>query len=104
VTNEAARKIKRIGRPSTGLDIQMMLRVSADFLRSVDEWREKQPSRPPRAVAIRALVEIGLAAAAAVNPHGRKKPADEAGKNARTSKPKKATGALPAKKARQRRP
>jgi hypothetical protein len=57
MTKEPKRKT---GRPSTGLDIQMMLRVSAEWLETIDEWRDQQPDKPPRAVAIRRLVERGL--------------------------------------------
>lgn len=36
------------------------LRVSEEFLKKVDDWRRKQPDLPPRAEAIRRLVEQGL--------------------------------------------
>jgi hypothetical protein len=38
------------------------MRVPASFLKMVDEWRRKQDDLPPRAEAIRRLVEIGLKA------------------------------------------
>jgi hypothetical protein len=37
------------------------MRVSKEFLKSVDKWRAKQPDLPSRAEAIRRLVEMGLA-------------------------------------------
>jgi hypothetical protein len=36
------------------------MRVSEDFLKSIDRWRQKQEDQPSRAEAIRRLVEIGL--------------------------------------------
>ncbi|MCP3475646.1 hypothetical protein NLM33_35830 [Bradyrhizobium sp. CCGUVB1N3] len=38
------------------------MRVPASFLKMVDEWRRRQPDLPPRAEAIRRLVELGLRA------------------------------------------
>ena len=48
------------GRPSTGLDTQMMLRVSPAWLKIIDDWREQQPNPLPRSEAIRILVEHGI--------------------------------------------
>jgi hypothetical protein len=39
---------------------RLELRVDAEFLEKVDEWRRIQPDLPPRAAAIRRLVEKGL--------------------------------------------
>jgi len=39
------------------------MRVTAEFLNAVDDWRNKQPDSPSRAEAIRRLVETSLAAA-----------------------------------------
>jgi hypothetical protein len=36
------------------------MRVPASFLKMVDDWRRKQEDLPPRAEAIRRLVELGL--------------------------------------------
>lgn len=36
------------------------MRVSEEWLSVIDEWRRQQPDIPPRAEAIRRLVEIGL--------------------------------------------
>jgi hypothetical protein len=38
------------------------IRRSTSFWRKVDEWRRQQEEIPPRAEAIRRLVEAGLAA------------------------------------------
>ena len=37
------------------------MRVDAEWMRAIDEWRRKQPDLPSRAEAIRRLVELGLA-------------------------------------------
>lgn len=36
------------------------MRVSDEWLATIDEWRRKQPDLPARAEAIRRLVEKGL--------------------------------------------
>jgi hypothetical protein len=41
---------------------QIGVRVDADFLKMVDEWRRKQDDVPTRPEAIRRLVELGLKA------------------------------------------
>jgi hypothetical protein len=41
---------------------RLELRVDVEFLAKVDEWRRNQPDIPPRAAAIRRLVEKGLEA------------------------------------------
>ena len=38
------------------------MRVPALFLKTIDDWRRKQPELPSRAEAIRRLVELGLMA------------------------------------------
>lgn len=44
-------------RPATA---RFEMRVPAEFLRLVDEWRGQQPGIPSRAKAIQALAEAGL--------------------------------------------
>ena len=39
---------------------RLEIRVSAEFLEKVDEWRRHQPDIPTRASAVRQLVEIAL--------------------------------------------
>jgi hypothetical protein len=39
---------------------RLELRVDGEFLAKVDEWRRNQPDLPPRAAAIRRLVERAL--------------------------------------------
>ena len=41
---------------------QLQARVSAEFLRKLDDWRRQQPDLPNRTEAIRRLVDIGVAA------------------------------------------
>lgn len=43
-------------------DKQFQMRVSEDFLRTIDDWRRKHPGLPSRAEAIRQLIQTGLAA------------------------------------------
>jgi len=40
----------------------LQMRVSAGYLKSIDEWRRKQDDLPSRSEAIRRLVELGLKA------------------------------------------
>jgi uncharacterized protein len=40
---------------------RLELRCDHEFLAKVDEWRRGQPDLPPRATAVRQLVEIALA-------------------------------------------
>ena len=50
-----------MGRPPGRIhDEPFNMRVSADFLKSIDKWREKQDDKPSRSEAIRRLVELGL--------------------------------------------
>lgn len=40
--------------------VRFEMRATAGWLETVDQWRAKQPGIPPRAEAIRRLVQIGL--------------------------------------------
>jgi hypothetical protein len=53
---------EKIGRPATGIGVQIGMRWQPSLLSSIDDWRRKQPDMPNRTDAIRRLVEIGLAA------------------------------------------
>jgi hypothetical protein len=44
-------------------DRAFQMRVSQDWLDRIDDWRRKQPDLPPRAEAIRRLVEQALKSA-----------------------------------------
>lgn len=43
-------------------DKQFQMRVSDEFLRTIDDWRRHHPELPSRAEAIRQLIHTGLAA------------------------------------------
>lgn len=45
-------------------DRTFQMRASDEWLRRIDDWRRTQPDIPPRAEAIRRLVEAGLSATA----------------------------------------
>jgi hypothetical protein len=51
---------KRRGRPATGKDPMVGVRMSEDFQAEIRSWAGKQDDDPPLATAIRRLVEIGL--------------------------------------------
>jgi hypothetical protein len=56
---------KKVGRPvTTGKGTQVGTRWHEPLLSMIDAWAAKQDDKPPRAEAIRRLVEFGLAAAA----------------------------------------
>jgi hypothetical protein len=51
---------KRRGRPATGKDPMVGVRMSEDLQEEIRAWAEKQDDDPPLATSIRRLVEIGL--------------------------------------------
>jgi hypothetical protein len=54
-----------VGRPPGRIHDQILqMRVSDEFLATVDAWRRKQDDEPSRSEAIRRLVELGLQAPA----------------------------------------
>lgn len=52
---------KKRGRPATGRDPAVTIRLPQDVLDAVDAWSSKQDSQPARSPAISRLVAIGLA-------------------------------------------
>jgi hypothetical protein len=48
------------GRPATGKDPVRTVRLSDEFIATIDAWSVKQPDNPSRSEAIRQLVERGL--------------------------------------------
>jgi hypothetical protein len=56
-SKKAPAKRTRGRPPGRTHDQQMQMRVSVEFLQTIDVWRSKQPNNPPRAEAIRRLVE-----------------------------------------------
>jgi hypothetical protein len=50
-----------MGRPAGRIqDRFFVMRVTEEFLKSIDNWRAKEKNGPSRAEAIRRLVELGL--------------------------------------------
>ena len=50
------------GRPATGKDPVRTMRLSDEFVATVDAWAARQDDSPNRSEAIRRLVELGLKA------------------------------------------
>ena len=50
------------GRPATGKDPVRTMRLSDEFVATVDAWTARQDDSPNRSEAIRRLVELGLKA------------------------------------------
>jgi hypothetical protein len=53
---------KRRGRPATGRDPLIALRMPPEERQAVEAWAAKQPDKLTLSKAIRALIERGLAA------------------------------------------
>jgi hypothetical protein len=52
-----------MGRPPGRIqDRFFLMRVTEEFLKTIDKWRAKQEDNPSRAQAVRRLVELGLKA------------------------------------------
>ena len=62
---------KRRGRPATGRDPAVTIRLPRAVLASVEHWAMSQEDQPPRSQAIRRLVERGLAVNAKRRSTGR---------------------------------
>jgi hypothetical protein len=52
----------RRGRPATGTNPAIGVRLPPDLLEALDRWRREQADPPGRPEAIRRLIEAGLAA------------------------------------------
>ena len=50
------------GRPATGQDPTMTVRLPMDLRSAIETWAKQQKDRPSRSEAIRRLIEIALAA------------------------------------------
>jgi hypothetical protein len=50
------------GRPATGHDPQIALRMPAETRQAVEAWAAKQPDKPSLSEAIRRMVDLVLAA------------------------------------------
>ena len=51
---------KKPGRPATGRDPAVTVRLPKDVLEDLEIWAAKQEGHPNRSQAIRRLVELGL--------------------------------------------
>jgi hypothetical protein len=51
---------KKRGRPATGRDPAVTIRLSQNALDAVEEWAARQEDNPARSPAIARLVELGL--------------------------------------------
>jgi hypothetical protein len=59
------------GRKPTGVDPARTIRLSDEFIATVDAWAGRQDDTPSRSEAVRRLVEIGLAVKTKMKPTGR---------------------------------
>jgi hypothetical protein len=50
------------GRPATGQDPTLTVRLPMDLRSSIETWAEQQKDKPSRSEAIRRLIELGLVA------------------------------------------
>jgi hypothetical protein len=91
-------KQKKRGRPATGVDPLVGVRMPPEERRAVEAWAAKQPEKLSLSKAIRSLVQLGLDASASG------KSISAAAESAHTPKARKATKAAPPKKTHQRRP
>jgi hypothetical protein len=51
---------KKVGRPATGRDPAVTIRLPKSVLDEVESWAAKQESEPNRSQSLRHLVELGL--------------------------------------------
>jgi hypothetical protein len=59
------------GRPATGRDPAVTIRLPEAVLASVEHWAMSQKDQPPRSQAIRRLVELGLKVKTPAQPTGK---------------------------------
>jgi hypothetical protein len=67
---------KKRGRPATGTNPSVGVRLSPATIENLDAWRAKQPGIPGRPEAIRRLIEAAL---------GKAKPSSSAAKKPRST-------------------
>jgi len=53
---------KKRGRPATGQEPTLTLRLAARLRLDIESWRKQQGDNPSRSEAIRRLIEVGLSA------------------------------------------
>lgn len=56
----ASKKKRGRGRPATGIGKATGLRLYPELEAGIEEWRQRQPSKPGKHEAIRQLIERGL--------------------------------------------
>ena len=61
-TRKLSTRKKRPGRPATGINPAVGVRLPPELMRAVDNWRAHQSDIPGRPEAIRRLIEAGLEA------------------------------------------
>jgi hypothetical protein len=59
---------KRMGRPATGQDPHISLRLPVEMIAAADAWAAQQPDKPSRSKALRRLIDLGMKV-----PTGRKR-------------------------------
>ena len=77
-------------------DKLFQMRVDTAFLKKVDDWRRQQSDLPPRAEAIRRLVEAGLGSRSVPSESGQGVPPAGEGGSGKVSTPAKGRKAAPA--------
>jgi len=55
---------KKRGRPATGHDPHISLRLPEEMIAAADAWAAQQPDKPSRSEALRRLIDIGMKATA----------------------------------------
>jgi hypothetical protein len=60
MTRKPGEPKKKIGRPATGQDPLVALRLSPEKRREVEEWAARQPDKPSFSEAVRRLIDRGL--------------------------------------------
>jgi hypothetical protein len=53
---------KRRGRPATGQDPHISLRLPVETIAAADVWAARQPDNPSRSEALRRLIDLGMKA------------------------------------------
>jgi hypothetical protein len=51
---------KKRGRPATGQDPVLTIRLPLNLRSEIETWAKRQKDKPSRSVAIRRLIEMGL--------------------------------------------
>ena len=61
-TTKVSTSKKRRGRPATGINPAVGVRLPPELMKAVDRWRAHESDVPGRPEAIRRLIEAGLEA------------------------------------------